>query len=207
MSNDLMLDVDQAGELKTAFRRTRGSDGAEWTNERIKKLSEGSILGQVLDVINGRSAIVQIEKKVSETKSNLLIVDYDVAPSLVDLKIKTHPERKDIVEYDLSKIERVLTLKPGEDSILGHKNLKRLKASGKILLDVRVLEELLKHPELIPEEWKNGVTYFWGTIFRNSDGHLCVAYLRWLGSSWEWDCSWLGYGWSDDEPAACLASS
>lgn len=206
MSKELMLDVDQAGELKAAFRRTRGSDGSEWTNERIKKLSEGSILGQILDVINGRSTIMQIEKKVSEVKSSLLIVDYGVAPSLVDLKIKSHPERKDIVKYDFSKIERVLTLKPGENRISGYANLKRLNATGKILLDVRILEELLKHPELIPEEWKKGLTYFWGTIFRDSDGSLYVAYLRWAGCDWYWRYYWLGLDWVDGEPAACLAA-
>jgi len=205
MSTDLMLDVDQAGELKAAFRRTRGSDGSEWTNERIKKLSEGSILGQVLDVINGQSTIMQIEKKVSETKSNLLVVDYGVAPSLIDLKVKAHPKRKDIAKYDLSKIERVLTLKSRENCISGHENLKRLKASGRTLLDIRVLEELLKHPELIPEEWKNGRTYFWGTIFRHSGGRLFVACLDWGGGGWDWHFHWLGLAWDDYGPAACLA--
>ena len=148
-------------------------------------------------------------------KSNLLIVDYSIAPSLVNLKIKSHPGRKDIVKYDLSRIERVLTLKSGENRISGHENLKRLKATGKILLDVRVLEELLKHPELIPEEWKKGITYFWGTIFRYSVGYLYVAYLLWNGSRWDWDdywdgsewywyCSWLDDDWNGHEPAACL---
>lgn len=204
-NNELMLDVDQAGELKAAFRRTRGSDGSEWTNERIKKLSEGSTLGQVLDVINGRSAIMQIEKKVSEVKSNLLIVDYGVAPSLINLKIKSHPERKDVIEYDVSKIEHVLPLKSDENRISGNENLKRLNATGKIILDVRVLEELLKHPELIPEEWKKGVTYFWGTIFRNSDGRLCVAGLVWRGSGgWNWNSAWFDRDLFDHKPAACL---
>ena len=61
MSNQLMLDVDQAGELKMAFRRTRGSDGSEWTNEDIKKSSEGDFLGLVLDVLDGRAKIVSTE--------------------------------------------------------------------------------------------------------------------------------------------------
>lgn len=206
MSKELMLDVDQAGELKAAFRRTRGSDGSEWTNERIKKLSEGSILGQVLDVINDQSTIVQIKKKVSEVKSNSLIVDYGVAPSLVGLKIKSHSEWKGVIEYNLSfaKFERVLTLKPGENSISGHENLKRLDATGKVLLDVRVLEELLKRPELIPEEWKKGLTYFWGTIFRDLDDNLYVACLNWNGGVWYWGGRWLDFGWNNYGFAACL---
>lgn len=34
--SDLMLDVDQAGELKAAFRR------GDWTNAEIKRLCEGN---------------------------------------------------------------------------------------------------------------------------------------------------------------------
>jgi hypothetical protein len=207
MSKGLMLDVDQAGKLKAAFRRARGSDGSKWSNEGIKKLSKGTILSQVLDVLYGRSVIMPVEKKSSDTESDLMAVDYSIAPSLVNLKIKAHPKRKDIVEYDLSKTERVLTLRPGESRISGYENLKRLKATGKTPLDVRVLEELLKHPELIPEEWKNGVTYFWGTIFCDSDGNLYVACLRRNGDRWDWSCDWLDGDWNGCEPAACLASS
>jgi hypothetical protein len=50
--SDLMLDVDQAGELKAAFRR------GNWTNAKIKKLSEGDILSQVLLVLEGKAKIV-----------------------------------------------------------------------------------------------------------------------------------------------------
>ena len=53
-----MLDVDQARELKAAFRRTRGSNGSLWTNETIKRFSEGDFLGYVLDVLEGRAKIV-----------------------------------------------------------------------------------------------------------------------------------------------------
>ena len=111
--------------------------------------------------------------------SSLLTVGYIMAPSLINLRVDTHPDRKDVATIDLSRVERVLTLMPGENRISGHENLKRLKATGKTLLDVRVLEELLKNPHLIPEEWKNGITYFWGTIFCGSGGVLCVAFLRW----------------------------
>lgn len=50
MSN-LMLDVDQAGELKAAFRRH------DYTNGEIKTLSEGDLLGRVRLVVQG-SAII-----------------------------------------------------------------------------------------------------------------------------------------------------
>jgi len=88
----------------------------------------------------------------------------------------------------------------------GHKLRQELvDMKGKIFLNACILDYLLKHPELIPEEWKKGVTYFWGTIFRRSDGSLFVADLRWFGGGWGWDDRWLDYAWGDDEPAACLA--
>jgi|GEM_PF-4381327 len=55
MSNELMLDVGQAAEIKEAMRRARGSDGSKWTNSAIKKLCEGRTFGQVLDIVEGRA--------------------------------------------------------------------------------------------------------------------------------------------------------
>lgn len=55
--SDLMLDVDQAGELKAAFRR------GDWDNGQIKRLCEGDILLRVRQVIEGAAEIVM--KKVS----------------------------------------------------------------------------------------------------------------------------------------------
>ena len=43
--SDLMLDVDQAGELKAAFRR------GDWTNAEIKKLCEGDLLARIREYL------------------------------------------------------------------------------------------------------------------------------------------------------------
>src|SRR3989344_5615303 len=51
MSN-LMLDVDQAGELKAAFRR------GGWSNGQIKMLCEGDILARVRMVLEGTAEII-----------------------------------------------------------------------------------------------------------------------------------------------------
>lgn len=48
---ELMLDVGQANELKLAFRRHG------WTNEEIKRLCEGTVLGDVRRVIRGEAEI------------------------------------------------------------------------------------------------------------------------------------------------------
>jgi len=57
--SDLMLDVDQAGELKAAFRR------GGYSNTEIKQLSEGDILGKVRDVLLGRAEIKLITHTIN----------------------------------------------------------------------------------------------------------------------------------------------
>ena len=61
MSN-LMLDVDQAGELKAAFRR------AEWTNGLIKQLCESNLLIDLKKVLEGVAEIV-VKSVLSVLKS------------------------------------------------------------------------------------------------------------------------------------------
>jgi hypothetical protein len=91
----------------------------------------------------------------------------------------------------------------GSGTIQGHKLRKELK--NKQVLNACILDALLANPHLIPDDWKTGVTYFWGTIFRIADGLLYVGCLFWLGSRWDWDYYWLDDVWSF-HPAASLAS-
>ena len=72
-------------------------------------------------------------------------------------------------------------------------------------LNANVLDYLLAHPELIPEEWKGKAVFFWGTIYRRSDGGLYVRCLYWGGSKWRWHGRWLDNGFNSGNPAA-LAS-
>jgi hypothetical protein len=81
----------------------------------------------------------------------------------------------------------------------------RKELNGKLILNANVLDYLLAHPELIPEEWKGKYIFFWGTIYRDSGGDLSVRYLYWSGSEWNWDYNWLDDDFNSDNPAA-LAS-
>ena len=72
-------------------------------------------------------------------------------------------------------------------------------------MNANVLDYLLAHPELIPEDWKNKYVFFWGTIYRYSSGGLCVRYLCWNGSKWRWDGNWLAHDFYSAYPAV-LAS-
>lgn len=182
--SDLMLDVDQAGELKAAFRR------GNWTNAEIKKLCEGDILTQVRNVVRGFADVVPKQH----------VIDCNAEPFCPDgWKIEEHiPGGK--FEWDPNKVDLFLSQKQKKGVIGGNELRQELK--GKPVLNAIVLDYLLVHPELIPEEWKGKAVFFWGTIYRDSGGDLDVRYLGWGDSQWYWSSYWLDFDWHDISPAA-----
>jgi hypothetical protein len=189
--SDFMLDVDQAHELKMAFRR------GGWTNSEVKKLSEGDILAQVRDVILGRSEIKPVEH----------VIDLDADPFIPpDWKVEEH-KKGGQVKWSPANVQLYLSpnqkVKDGK-VIVGNKLREELES--KPVFNANLLDYLLANSHLIPEEWKDGYTYFWGTVYRSLDCHLSVRFLYWAGGRWRCDLSWLDCGWGDDNPAAVSAS-
>lgn len=87
-------------------------------------------------------------------------------------------------------------------TIKGYKLREELKS--KLSLNACIKDALLINPELIPDEWKGGSTHFWGTIFRNASGFLCVVCLYWCDSGWGWSYRFLGSDWDKNMSAAEL---
>jgi hypothetical protein len=190
MANDFTLGVGQAHELEMAMNRVGGWDGA-----LVKALSTGSKLADVRDVLLGRSEI----KPVKHT------IDCDADPFLPEgWKVESH-KKNGKLEWDSEKIQLYLSAgqKDGK-SIEGNELQKEL--ASKPVLNANVLAYLLAHPELIPEEWKGRVIFFWGTIYRFSDGSMCVRCLCWSDGWWGWDGRWLGSDFYDSNPAVLSAS-
>lgn len=194
--SDLMLDVDQASELKAAFRR------GDWTNQEVKKLSEGTFLAEVRKVLRGQAVISVPEH----------LIDCDVDPFLPDgWKVEEH-QKGGALKWDPAKVAFHLSSKQkGDKYIQGHKLREELK--GKPVYNANLLDYLIKHPHLIPEDWKkdeHGNTryiFFWGTIYRYRDGYLCVRSLYWGSGRWDWGHNWLDSAWDSNGPAAVPASS
>lgn len=86
-------------------------------------------------------------------------------------------------------------------------NRLREELADKPCLNANVLDYLLAHPDLIPEDWKRLCIFFWGTIYCDVDGRLCVRHLLHNGYRWDWHSLWLGYAWNDSVPAALAASN
>lgn len=100
------------------------------------------------------------------------------------------------------EITRFLSEHQKMNSICGY-DLQR-ELAGRRVLNATVLDYLLQHPELIPKGWKTTVTYFWGTIYRDSGGGSFVRFLYWNGRRWGWNFDWLDFRWGALEPAAEL---
>lgn len=107
--------------------------------------------------------------------------------------------------WDASKVSLYLSEKQKSGLIKGNELRKEL--ANKPVLNANVLDYLLAHPELIPEEWKGKYIFFWGTIYLGSDGFLRVRCLSWGDDRWYWVGHWLEDGWDDDYPTAVSAGA
>src|SRR3989344_873488 len=125
MSN-LMLDVDQAGELKAAFQR------GGWTNGQIKSLCEGDILSRVKMVLEGTAEIViksilsfvaAVKVAVVGRKSTAqCFVDrtryYNPDPDLVNWLPEDQPAQA-ASEFSVQRLDVPGTFKQAVESFLG----------------------------------------------------------------------------------------
>lgn len=84
--------------------------------------------------------------------------------------------------------------------------------TGKSVEHPNILDALMEHTHLIPDDWKQdgqGRTiyiFFWAVVFRHRGGFLYVRCLYWDFGAWQTDCGWLGSGWDGRNPAAVRAS-
>lgn len=199
-----MLDVDQAGELKAAFRRTRGSDKSVWTNEHIKALSNGAFLGKVLDVLNGRSRIVPVEKKsFSKAVDSIIRVDRTKRRSYPERWSLLYPELQDIgpAEYPVSKVQQWCHEKQSDGAVDGSVILDCIKAEDDLMnhLELADLIAIKKKKIVFYREHFAGKKLFgWRSATVSGDGHKSirvpylyeygnVVTLGWRYTSEKWD--------------------
>lgn len=190
MNMELMLDVGQANEIKLAARRA----GA--TNADLKRLTEGDTFAQILPIIRGLGEVV-ITKHIVDLDANPMVPDgWTVEEHINGGKFKFDPKK---IALYLDEEQQ------NGDLIVGTKL--REKLSGKMAYNANLLDFYLAHTNLIPEEWKGKVVFFWGTIYRGLRGSLCVRHLIWFGNKWGWDDYCLTYDFRVDCHAAVPTSN
>ncbi len=104
-------------------------------------------------------------------------------------------------EFDPAKIALYFAKEQHNGGVISSSKLRK-KLRGRLVLNANLLDFLLAHPNLIPKKWEGKAIFFWGTIYRDSDGGLYVRYL-FLGNG-RWYCRhyWLGLKFNDHSPAA-----
>ena len=127
------------------------------------------------------------------------IINCDADPLVPDdWKVEEHTKGGQF-EWNTDNVELYLSDEQKKGPIKGNELRKLLK--DKPVLNANILDYLLAHSELIPEEWKGKAIFFWGTIYRDSDGDLCVRYLYWNDGEWGWSRIWLVYSFDGGDPA------
>ncbi|MEN9604804.1 MAG: hypothetical protein RJB39_489 [Candidatus Parcubacteria bacterium] len=172
-----------------------------WAPTDIKWLTEGERLATILPVARGCGKVQIITH----------FIDLAADPFIPSgLTLEKHTPGVSQFEWNPAKVRLHLSenQKDGK-SIEGNKLRKELATESPF--NANLLDYLVDHPDLIPEDWKkdaDGNTryiYFWGTIFRYADDDLCVRCLCWGDDGWCVDYGWLNSRWSSSDPAACLA--
>ncbi len=190
MGDRSIMSARQSAELDHAFERNG------WTPADVEKASGGDILAHLLPLVRAYGEVA-----VATTQC---IIDCDAAPFVPNgWKVESHINGGQFV-FDHAKVSLYLSRKqPNGDYMLG--NELRKEMLGKPVLNANILDYLLKNTNLIPEEWKGKYVLFWGTIYRDSDGLLCVRCLYFSAGRWHWHYGWLGDGWSGSHPAVVVA--
>ena len=177
-------------------------------NDLFRRVREGTL--PVKRVLGGLQSLIEGAFDAIPAGPNRLI-DCDIAPYIPNgWSVESHTKGGQI-EFDPSKITTYFSerQKNGK-TIVGHDFRKELE--GKPVLNACVLDHLLANTDLIPDSWKKnekGETlyhFFWGTLYRDSDGYLYVRYLCWSVAGWDWGYCWLDLKFGGQDPAAVLAS-
>ena len=102
------------------------------------------------------------------------------------------------------EVIRYISPEQERDHIEGKELRKQMK--DKKVLNACVMDTLFSNNQLIPDEWKIGYIFSWGTIFRKMDGCLYIEYMRWNVHSFIRGYLCLNYSWSKKDSAIILSS-
>lgn len=182
--------VGQMNQLADAL------EAAGYTPGDVTKMrSSMDALRQFKGVLGGLSEIV-VHKH---------IIDCDADPYVPDgWSVESHKKGGQL-EWASDKVALWLCQAQEASKVVQGNELRKLVEVEQDVLNANVLDYLLEHPHLIPQEWKGKAVFFWGTIYRRLLRALCVRYLFWSGGEWFWEFIWLDDGFFDhDNPAAVL---
>jgi hypothetical protein len=198
-----------AGPLKTLIDRLDGPNGeAELAalNRYLRKENPWPSLRPKSSSHRGPRHIIDCSRSI---KAQNLSFDCEENGSCVDVLVHVAKHCKQVpgcvrgqIAFDPNRLHLYL-LGEGE-SIIGKTMQSRL--SGKSVLPYQVLEFMLDHPELVPDEFRSGdAIHFWGTIFEDDEENLYVPYIYWNDYVFDDGLTSIQAMWTLNMPAAILA--
>ena len=128
---------------------------------------------------------------VAENKRTLHIIDCDAEPFIPEgwVGYKNHKKNGQLV-WDPSRITLWLS-KSQKEKGEAHGRIIRAELADMPALNANVLDFLLAHQHLIPEEWESIYPLFWGTEYRDLFGKLSVRYLYKDRNYWYWSSEYV----------------
>ena len=183
-----------------------------WTHSLLKKATQGDFFGLIRAVLEGRADICRIERLTESTTVVMTqhLINCDAPPFIPDgWRVEEANQLmnrvRGVFEWDPNKVKLHLSPNQMSGKFIKGEQL-QTELANESVLSANVMDYLLAHPTLIPDEWKGKYVFFWGTVYRDSDGDLCVRSLYFGGGGWRSGYDWLGFDWRGDYPAAVRAS-
>jgi hypothetical protein len=166
---------------------------------------------EIIPWLVGDGKEIFVEKFLKPLGNNWLelrkfIIDCDESPYAPEGMVVNEHRKGGRLNWNAIKISLFLSESQMNGKCTkGHKLREMFKNIA--VLNANVLDHLLVHKSLIPEEWRGKTVIFWGTIYSSSSGALYVRFLDQTREG-EWCCF---HGCLDDDfynhcPAALLVS-
>jgi hypothetical protein len=166
------------------------------------ELSVDKVLKSLLDLIDDNFGAIPIGSR--------RLIDCNASPFIPEyVKVECH-RKGGMIEFSDAGVILHLEKKQKIECINSDKLREAL--DGKPTLNACVLDHLLANTSLIPESWKvdkNGYPLFiifWGTIYRDCRGELCVRLLLFMDGQWCWRYHYFKHSVSPQHPAAIRVS-
>ena len=169
-------------ELEMAMDRAGG-----WSPTLVKRMCEGDRLVHIREYLLGLAEIRHPEH----------LIDCDTAPFIPqNWQVEEH-QKGGFFKWNSAEVKFYLSEPQRQDKVIEGNKL-RQELADKPVLNANVLDYLLAHPHLIPEEWKRdekgcvrGILFL-GTTYRGPSNRLFVRLLYWNNREWIWTGCWLG---------------
>jgi hypothetical protein len=143
-----------------------------------------------MNLLTGIRNMFRGHTEMKPTEEHVIDLDADplILPSWFPKRSKVEIHQKGgLFKWDPRKVK--LYFSPGQCNGWRHLtgNEVHEELEGEPVSNANLLDYLLAHPHLIPENWRSkGRICFWGTIYSHSDGRLYVRCLVWNEREHPW---------------------